>query len=843
MSSNLYIAENNDIVELVQPLRYGGTIKDTKIELEYFLHDFLADKSDFMVFLRLLQILFNDIKSVADDFENLADVNNVVNIFLPKLSYLMNYTFRYDLPDSINRDLIKRLLYIYKEKGTDKEVLEAADFANNDNWISNTIFVPTEKNPIPVPNDRTAFLYYPIDRLFTWGKSAYSISDRYGDSTRWRDGVVVIEAEDVNKRVRNAIKRVLPAGLKVYYESKSELKADGKNGEEVGYGKSLKYKEWILNSRYTLDYFLRIDNSVSSDRWSEDNINYPLIWSGRQILFPYYELDRTIASSMLTLYKEDVLDIFYFLKVLEYSIPVGLSYRTDEDTQKSVDIINATRDNEDSIYKLEIKEIAPTMILNQTRFNQTSFNTPAKESFLEVEEVVPKIETTQNIPLTRFNQTAYSGRFIINQKNETEEETIDTSEIIDETDKIMEEITSLELKSEVLKNPTQTELINFYRSLLFSKYLKYFSPCTYNPIHDISTYQIQPVVITKTYKGFPRYDNNFGYSGKYSLSGLNNTTYIQAKYEHIRVWDNHYPVSDILSRIPPLVDYPTGGFDSLGKLDEHMRIDIDMFKKMEYRGYIDVEFYNNESAVFIDSKLSDEVDLLEGLGVTNKKSYLELKLSDLVSKNKSIGDTFLRKDREETLFDVYLSDYCIIEDSEPVMFSELKFNYIFQHKDFITRIKIRDLTLSIPYGHLRYILYNGIDKYKYLEQHEDQNKIDVDFETDYGIRQISESFLFERLVNTEKRDTGINYSKLSTKKLNDKYLNETKMKDLTLSTEVYSFNLIHDVEGKDLTLTTIVYPNKNHKSTQLKEEYLSSLYGRHLLGRIKLSDLVRTLEI
>ena len=846
MANSLYIAENNNKVDLVCPLVYGGEIKDRRVELEYFLHDYLADKSDFMLFLRLLQIIFNDIKSVADDFENLTDVNNVVNIFLPKLSYLMNYTFRYDLPDNINRDLIKRLLWIYKEKGTDKEVLEAADFANNDNWISNTIFVPTSKNPRPVPDDRTAYLYYPIDRLFTWDKSAYSISDRYGDSTRWRDGVIVIEAEDVNQRVRNAIKRVLPAGLKVYYESKSELKADGENGEEVGYGKSLKYKEWILYLRYTLDYFLRIDTSVSSDRWSENNVNYQLIWSGRQILFPYYELDKTIASSMLTLYKEEVLDIFYFLKQLEASLPVDLAYSADSDIQKSIDIINITRDIEDIKTEITVIETAPPMLFNSTRFESTAFNTTATEELLESQGLKPKIETTNKRPLTRFNVTAYSGRFIINQDLE---EDIDSEAQKDEetesnNEDIVDGVTSSELESKanILKNPTQTELLNFYRSLLYSRFSKYFSLWTDNPIHNIDSYQIQSPELTKVYRGFPRYDRNYGYSGKYSLSGLNNTLYLQAKYEYIQAQDNHYPVSDILDRIPSGEDYSSGTLDSLGKLDEHLRIDVNIYKKMEYRGFIDAEFYNNESGVFLDSLLSDKIILLEGITSANIKDYSELKLSDRVSDKKFIRDTFLRKNREETLFDLYLSDYCIIEDSEALTISELKFNYIFQHKDFSTRTKVRNLTLDIPYGHLRYIIYNGIDKFKYLEQHEDQNKIDVDFETDYGARLLKESLLSERLVDTSEKDLGIDYKILSVRKLNEKYFNLINLKELYLGSDVYSFNLIHDLEGRELKLHYVVYPNRNHNTTRLSEEYLKNYYGKHSIKNITLVDLVRTLE-
>lgn len=831
MASNLYIAENNEIVNLVQPLKYGGTIENKRVELEYFLHDYLADKSDFMIFMRLLNILFNDIKSVADDFENLADVNNVVNIFLPKLSYLMNYTFRYDLPDSINRDIIKRLIYIYKNKGTDKEVLEAADFANNDNWIASTLFVPTEKNSIPVPDDRTAHLYYPIDRLFTWDKSAYSISDRYGDSTRWRDGVIVIEAENINKRVRNAIKRVLPAGLKCYYESKSELKADGENGELVGYGKSLKYTEWILYLRYTLDYFLRLDNSVSSDRWSENNINYKLIWSGRQVLFPYYELDKTLVSSMLTLYNEEVLDIFYFLEQLEASIPVGLAYLVDKDIQRSIDIINITRDMEDA--SEENKKIIPSAVFNQAVFNGTAFNTSVIEDIVKSN---PKIETTNDSNLLQWNVTSYSGRFIINQNIEQDNSKIEEQDNDSLNKSNMDDLIL------TFKNLTQTEILTFYRNLLFSKYIKYFSLWTDKPIHDIGTYQVQPFLLTKTWKGFPRYDSNYGYSGKYSLSGLNNTVYVQAKYEHIYPDDYHYPVSDILNKIPPLIDYPSEGFDSLGKLDEHMRIDVHIFKRMEYRGYIEAEFYNNNSGIFLDSLLSEKVELLEEINYKNIKDYKEIKLSDLVSSNRTIGETFLRKNREETLFDVFLSDYCIIEDSEPVMFSELKFGYVFQHKDFITRTRVDSLTLDIPYGHLRYILYNGIDKYKYLEQHEDQNRIEVVYETDYGIRPIEKSLLSERLVDTKEKDTGIDYKTIFKRRLNEEYLNGVKFNDILLSTEVYSFNMIYDMEGKNLLLSSVVYPNQNHISVQLQEEYLSAFYGRHFIRNIKLYELVRVLE-
>ena len=803
MASTLYVVDNTEPVDLASPLKYGGDIKNKKVGLEYFLHDFVVDKDDYYIFLGLLNIIFNDIKSVADDFDNLADVNNVYNAFLPKLSYLMNYTFHYDLPDDINRDIIKRLLYIYKQKARDKEVLEAADWANNINWIASTLFVPTPDSPIPVPDDRTSKLYYPITMLFTHSVSKHDGGHRYSDETRWRDGVIVIQAENINPTVRTAIKRVLPAGLKAYYEALAEMKAE--DGEESGYGKSLKYPEWTLLTMPIIDYFLRLESNIQSDRWSQDSVNYQKVFSGKLELYPHYELDRFYASSMLPLYGERVYDIFEFLKTLEKSLPSRISYDTsDESINKSLEIVNITKD------------------INNDNDN---------------------LESASTKRLNTFNRTTFSGRFIFNQTiDDIANDTVPSTTNIDESENSNtnnenkdddylseDEKDKLELASTVLKNPTQTELLTFYKDILLKQYLKIFSLYTENPIHDID-YPVQPVEVTKKYKGFPRYSKAGTFSGKKAWSGQANTLYIQAKYEHILAWDDHYPVSDVLDRVPAQDNYQSGTMDSLGLPDEALKIDIHIYKNMEYRGLIDADYFNQESNLFTYSLLEDTTALYDKR-VTNKDIYL----SDLVSDDRTIADTYLRDNMQDTIFYRKLEDFVIIELSEVVKLEEIKMKDIYQ-VDRNTKTRVRELKLEAPSGLIRYIVYHNLDRY--LDEHLEKD-VDVTYETDYGSRPIEVSYLNERLITDDI--VGKEYKNLYNIYLND-FCYGLLVKELLLLDEVRTFNRIYELPLYKSTLNNILYPNRHHNNKTIAEEGIEVRHKGIFLYSRTLQDNVKLLE-
>ena len=807
--NSLYIAENKEPVDLVSPLKYGGTIEDKQVKLEYFLHDFIVDKSDYYVFLGLLRTVFNDIKSVADDFENLADVNNVVSIFLPKLSFLMDYTFHYDLPDEVNRDIIKRLLYIYKQKGTDKEVLEAADFANNPNWIASTLFVPTEKEPFPQPDDRTSKITYPVTMLFTHCVSKHNGLHHYSDETRWRDGVIVIEAENVNQLVRNAVKRVLPAGLKAYYESMSELKSDGENGEPIGYGRSLKFKEWVLNMRYTLDYFLRLESDIQSISWSQGSINYGKVFSGKQMLFPFYELDKIYVSSMLPLYGDKVYDIFEFIHTLESALPSSVVYKADSNLDTSINYINIT---------------------NGITGNNSVINS-----------------ITNSSKINAFGISHRSGRFVFNSLLDDTEESdtsivdIDSGDTSEGTSTQVDnsDLDKLKVVISTLKNPTQTEILSLYRNIMYERYSKIFSPWTDVPIHDISSYEVQPFVLTKHYKGLPTYSSKASFSGKYSLSGLGNTLYIQAKCEHILPeHDYHFTGEDVADRVPVLETYESDKMDSLGYNNEEIKYDIHIYKNMVYRGLIDVEYYNPNSAIVMDSYLSDNVDLLN-----ETKTYSDVTLKDLVGDNTYFESTILRKSKDEpdTLFNRKLSDFAIVEISEAIPFSEIKMKNLLQIKDREESVRVSDVKLDIPYGNIRYIVMRRIDNArKYLEDHKNDD-VNVSYLTDYGKRSIGETLLSERFLDSDKFIEFKTYETLYNKGLNSLDSENNMIKEYKLADLVETFNYVEEKPLSEMKIQRVIFPSKTHNKAFLRDKLFDRINDR-FINELHLNDLVKVME-
>ena len=262
----------NDRVNVVEYTDDDG-IPRAHINLYDLLADYVRDQNDFLVFVGLLQEVFDDIKSVADVFDTLADVDSVVEMFLPKLAYLLNYKYRFDIPDYINRDIIRRLLWLYEQKATDQDVLDAADYATNDKWIGSTFFLPDAH-----PNERLSTIEYPVHSLFTHEISVFDRSDRYPDSGRYRGGVIVLKVKKLDARTREAVRRVLPAGLKCYYDYLGEFGDGGGINGTVDFGAYYEVYEDTL-----IDYAMIMKDKET--RGFDGDYRLKHYFDGKQLVF------------------------------------------------------------------------------------------------------------------------------------------------------------------------------------------------------------------------------------------------------------------------------------------------------------------------------------------------------------------------------------------------------------------------------------------------------------------------------------------------------------------------------------------------------------------------------
>lgn len=257
------------------------------ISIEDFIPHTLLQSDDYAVVANTIMTINNDIKEMISIFPELVDIDNAPEIFLPKLAALVRYEGRYDIPDEDLRDIISRIINVYRDRGTDYSIIMAATYGDQPEWVGSSLFYESYKSK------ELATIIYPITRLFRHSVSKFSGSHYYPDSTRWRDGTLIISAPYINQELRNAVSRVVPAGLRVYWEVKSE--SNLVDGTVVTFG------EWVILTDYLIDYYLRIsDKSYSTSELSSTSyFSGKTKNSGRQLLFDDYELEYYFNTSFI----------------------------------------------------------------------------------------------------------------------------------------------------------------------------------------------------------------------------------------------------------------------------------------------------------------------------------------------------------------------------------------------------------------------------------------------------------------------------------------------------------------------------------------------------------------
>lgn len=256
------------------------------MNMEPLIPHSLLEDDDYQVFLELISIVHDDIKGMIAEFPELVDIDNAPEIFLPKLSALIRYRYRYDIDEDIQREIIKRIISIYRDRGTDDAISMAATYGDDPDWIGSHVFLPGANT-----NKDRAQVTHPVEEIFRHDISKHSGTHRFADAVRWRDGTLIIKASKINDDIRAAIKKVIPAGLRVYFDLINNSPGDG-------YFSELTFGEWTLSVDYELDYDMVIKDKLEVATFDVRG-NGRRLRSGRQIVFSNYELEYGIGSSMI----------------------------------------------------------------------------------------------------------------------------------------------------------------------------------------------------------------------------------------------------------------------------------------------------------------------------------------------------------------------------------------------------------------------------------------------------------------------------------------------------------------------------------------------------------------
>ena len=270
------------------------------MNMEPLIPHVLLEDEDYKIFLELISIVHDDIKEMISKFPELVDIDNAPEIFLPKLSALIRYKYRHDIDEDLQREIIKRMISIYRDRGTDDNIIMAATYGNDPLWVGSHVFLPGADT-----NKPRATITHSIDHVFRHDISKHSGLHRFADANRWTAGTLIINVTYLDDEIRAAIKKVIPAGLKIDFNIINTPGGDGELGE-VTLG------EWTLWEFYELDYSVNIRDRLEIDIFDVKSPSRRLR-SGRQLLFDSIDLDIYKGRSMLPI--EDKLQYKNNIKV------------------------------------------------------------------------------------------------------------------------------------------------------------------------------------------------------------------------------------------------------------------------------------------------------------------------------------------------------------------------------------------------------------------------------------------------------------------------------------------------------------------------------------------------
>ena len=262
--------------------------KDRREVIKRLFPEHLYFNEDYRV---LIDTYADELGLVADYiemFSNLPQIDRTPVQFVKDICELVSISYSDQYSDEAYREVVKRIFSQYEQRGTEDSITKATDYSKSNAWVYGDLFL--DKNDVP---PRQAELQWPYKSLFRHSISKHSGFDKYADATRWRDGVVIIKTDEMNDRTREAVLKVIPAGIRFYFERALQLYGEGESRGDYG---EVTFGESIIDEDYVIYYDIRLNDMDSGEVFSGEK---PIVFSGRPILYNFYVIDKLVLASML----------------------------------------------------------------------------------------------------------------------------------------------------------------------------------------------------------------------------------------------------------------------------------------------------------------------------------------------------------------------------------------------------------------------------------------------------------------------------------------------------------------------------------------------------------------
>lgn len=281
-------------------------------EQENFFYDFLVKNvtpyfpsdPELNTQLHLIAHTFTHMYMCDTLLASINDPENTPAFYLPGLLALIGYDYDDSIDPDIHRIAYKYLFDWQRNRGSEISILKAASYAGASGWVCGEYFLPGYKNP-----GITASIAYPSKNIFHWNISSWSGAHKYYDGAYYTKGVIDLYVDSLTDKVIQAVKSVLPAGIKVYFRLNRQLTGSADGVVLANYFKSnidLFLMTWLS---YT-------EGDQISDRFIW-NVYGRMIWGGSH---------RSLVGDLLIIF--NMSELKYNFSVLDDSVQVTRFYGT-----------------------------------------------------------------------------------------------------------------------------------------------------------------------------------------------------------------------------------------------------------------------------------------------------------------------------------------------------------------------------------------------------------------------------------------------------------------------------------------------------------------------------------
>lgn len=295
---------------------------------KYMIPEVLRGSKDFSIFTSVADEQFLTVEKLIDNFYTLIDPDKAPYEFVKLIAKNLGFDFSENISEEFAREALMRILDVYRDRGTDKDIIQAATHGNNLGWLGGNLFDPN----YPVSKQK-ARLEYPKDKMFTHNISKHSGGDRFADDGRWGYGVVNIKVPYIDEYIKEAIRKTVPAGIRYYIDLENTFYSDeviiedymewvSDQSEKIVLS-SLdiqEYQNWertgriIFNSNHISNQFRRIKKI-----WNSDGVGGSLSFGNKKVGTDWlciYNIEVRSAEADTTVFSKDVRKMFSGRRVI-----------------------------------------------------------------------------------------------------------------------------------------------------------------------------------------------------------------------------------------------------------------------------------------------------------------------------------------------------------------------------------------------------------------------------------------------------------------------------------------------------------------------------------------------